>query len=168
MPSIAVVILKGFKWDLIKAGFWQLCYVLATFVSPQILNMVIGFVQNPDEPDWKGYLYTAGLAIVALVSAVSDSRYWDGLRLLGLRIRTCLSCMVYKKTLKLSSASRKEQTAGEVVNLVSVDCQKIEDAITYIHVIWICPLQVSLAIFFLYQEIQWSVFVGNLILYRNG
>ena len=52
-------------------------------------------------------------------------------------------------------------TAGEVVNLLSVDCQKLQDAALFINFMWASPLQVGLAIFFLYQTIGWSVFVGK-------
>ena len=51
--------------------------------------------------------------------------------------------------------------AGEVVNLLSVDCQKLQDAALFINFMWASPLQVGLAIFFLYQTIGWSVFVGK-------
>ena len=52
-------------------------------------------------------------------------------------------------------------SAGEVVNLLSVDCQKLQDAALFINFMWASPLQVGLAIFFLYQTIGWSVFVGK-------
>ena len=51
--------------------------------------------------------------------------------------------------------------AGEVVNLLSVDCQKLQDAALFVNFMWASPLQVGLAIFFLYQTIGWSVFVGK-------
>jgi ATP-binding cassette subfamily C (CFTR/MRP) protein 1 len=53
--------------------------------------------------------------------------------------------------------------AGEIVNLISVDSQKIEDACLMINLMWSCPLQVGLAIYFLYQTIGVSVFVGKTI-----
>ncbi len=51
--------------------------------------------------------------------------------------------------------------AGEIVNLISVDCQKLQDACAFINMMWSCPLQVGLAIYFLYNEIGVSVFVGR-------
>ena len=44
---------------------------------------------------------------------------------------------------------------------MSVDCQKLQDAALFINFMWASPLQVGLAIFFLYQTIGWSVFVGK-------
>jgi hypothetical protein len=52
--------------------------------------------------------------------------------------------------------------AGEILNLISIDSQKIEDACVMFNMMWSCPLQVGLAIFFLYQTIGVSVFVGTL------
>lgn len=57
--------------------------------------------------------------------------------------------------------------AGEVVNLLSVDCQKLQDAALFINFMWASPLQVGLAIFFLYQTIGWSVFVGKITINRS-
>ena len=107
------------------------------------------------------------------------------MRLVGLRLRTALASSIYKKSLRLSNASRKAQTgwitnhflcftkkgfnvlfiyfsAGEIVNLISVDSQKIEDAAIMLNMLWSCPLQVGLAIYFLYDTIGVSVFVGKL------
>lgn len=52
-------------------------------------------------------------------------------------------------------------SAGEIVNLISVDSQKIEDACLMLNLLWSCPLQVGLAIYFLYQTIGVAVFVGK-------
>ena len=56
-----------------------------------------------------------------------------------------------------------EFAAGEIVNLISVDCQKLQDAAAFINMMWSSPLQVGLSIFFLYNEIGVSVFVGKFI-----
>ena len=50
---------------------------------------------------------------------------------------------------------------GEIVNLISVDSQKLEDACMMINIMWSAPLQVGLAIYFLYQTIGAAVFVGK-------
>lgn len=51
--------------------------------------------------------------------------------------------------------------AGEIVNLISVDCQKLQDASLFVNLLWSAPLQVALSIFFLYQQIGVAVFVGK-------
>ena len=49
---------------------------------------------------------------------------------------------------------------GEIVNLMSVDAQRFMDLVTYLHLIWSAPLQIVLAIVFLYIAMGPSVFAG--------
>jgi len=51
----------------------------------------------------------------------------------------------------MSSSSRKDSTVGEIVNLMAVDAQRFMDLTTYLNMIWSAPLQIALAIYFLYD-----------------
>ncbi len=51
-------------------------------------------------------------------------------------------------------------SAGEIVNLISVDCQKLQDACQFLNMMWASPLQVGLSLYFLYNTIGMSVFAG--------
>lgn len=51
-------------------------------------------------------------------------------------------------------------TVGEIVNLMSVDAQRFMDLTTYLHTIWSAPLQIALAMYFLWQELGPSVLAG--------
>ena len=120
-----------------------------------------------------------------MLAAVADSQYWYRMHLLGIRVRTSLTAAIYRKALKLSNKAKKNYTgneskakndcfvfesssnndliyciAGELVNLISVDCQKLEEATMFITFIWSCPLQIGLALYFLYLELGSAVFAG--------
>ena len=101
---------KGFGFCYFVSGIWQFGYIILQFASPQLLNALIAFVQDSSQPSWKGYLYAALLAVVALISAICDSQYWLGVERVGLRLRSAISGAVYRKTLRLSNSSRKTQT----------------------------------------------------------
>lgn len=49
---------------------------------------------------------------------------------------------------------------GEIVNHMSVDAQKLMDLCTYLHIAWSGPLQIILALYFLYQTMGASTFAG--------
>lgn len=49
---------------------------------------------------------------------------------------------------------------GEIVNLMSVDAQRFMDLTTYIHTIWSGPLQICLALYFLWQTLGPSALAG--------
>lgn len=58
---------------------------------------------------------------------------------------------LFFQALVISSAARRTSTVGEMVNLMSVDAQRFMDLITYINMLWSAPLQVVLALYFLWQ-----------------
>ena len=78
----------------------------------------------------------------------------------GLRIRTALISAIYRKALVMSNSARKESTVGEIVNLMAVDAQRFMDLTTYINMLWSAPLQISLALYFLWQILGPSVLAG--------
>ena len=100
------------------------------FASPQLLNVLIAFVEDSSQPDWKGYLYAALLAVVALASAICDSRYWLGVERVGLRLRTSISGAVYRKSLRLSNTSRKTQSGNCIIDMevtISLQYRELND-----------------------------------------
>ena len=64
------------------------------------------------------------------------------------------------QALCLNNKSRREKTVGEIVNLMSVDAQRFMDLMTYFHLIWSAPLQIVLALLFLYFTMGVSIFAG--------
>lgn len=51
----------------------------------------------------------------------------------------------------MSNASRKAATVGEIVNLVSVDVQKLMDLIIYFNGTWLAPIRIIICFVFLWQ-----------------
>ena len=64
------------------------------------------------------------------------------------------------QALKLSNSARQQSTVGEIVNLMSVDAQRFMDLVNYLHLIWSAPLQIVLAVIFLYIDMGPSAFAG--------
>ena len=64
------------------------------------------------------------------------------------------------QSLRLSNSARRQSTVGEIVNLMSVDAQRLMNLATYLHLIWSAPLQIVLAIVLLYITMGPSVFAG--------
>ena len=64
------------------------------------------------------------------------------------------------QALKLSNSARKETTVGEIVNLMSVDAQKIHDIAFNIHELWACFLQLVMAMVYLWYIMGISAFAG--------
>ncbi|XP_025100028.1 multidrug resistance-associated protein 1-like [Pomacea canaliculata] len=63
----------------------------------------------------------------------------------------------------MNSAARRLAASGEIINLMSVDCQRIQDAM-FFFVTWTTPLQVIIVVGVLYLYIGPSVFAGVIVL----
>jgi ATP-binding cassette, subfamily C (CFTR/MRP), member 1 len=157
--SIVPALIKAFGGTFVFGSCLKLVQDVLTFASPQILKLLINFVSS-DDPDWKGFLYAGLLFGVAATQTLFLSQYFHRMFLVGLRIRTSLISAIFRKALVLSNSARKSSTVGEIVNLMSVDAQRFMDLVTYLNMIWSAPLQISLAIYFLWQILGPSVLAG--------
>lgn len=72
---------------------------------------------------------------------------------LGEQLITCSSPAVYLQALVITNSVKRESTVGELVNLMSVDAQRIMDVAPFLNMLWSGPLQIMLAIYFLWQVI---------------
>lgn len=161
--SIVPALIKAFGRTFVFGSILKLVNDLMTFISPQVLRLLINFVSE-DEPMWKGYLYAGLLFGTASVQTLFLAQYFHRMFLVGLRIRTALISTIFRKSLILSNAARKESTVGEIVNLMAVDAQRFMDLVTYLNMIWSAPLQIGLAIYFLWQILGPSVLSGLAIM----
>ena len=64
----------------------------------------------------------------------------------------------------LNNKSRRQYTAGEMVNLMSVDATKVQEMMARLNGLWFCPFQILVTIFFLYRTMGWSIFAGVAVL----
>lgn len=157
--SILPALIKAFGGTFLFGSCLKLFQDVLTFASPQILRLLIDFVGS-DQPTWRGYLFAGLLFGIASTQTLFLAQYFHRMFLVGLRIRTALISSIFRKALVMSNAARKESTVGEIVNLMAVDAQRFMDLVTYLNMIWSAPLQISLAIYFLWQILGPSVLAG--------
>ncbi|XP_029673301.1 multidrug resistance-associated protein 1 isoform X1 [Formica exsecta] len=159
VASILPPICKAFGATFMFGAFLKLIQDIMTFISPQILKLLIAFIEGEEEM-WKGYFYSVLLLLTAILQTLILSQYFHRMFLVGLRIRTALIAAIYRKALRMSNAARKESTLGEIVNLMSVDAQRFMDLTAYINMIWSAPLQIALALYFLWEILGPAVLAG--------
>ncbi|XP_063974569.1 multidrug resistance-associated protein 1 isoform X1 [Diachasmimorpha longicaudata] len=157
--SILIPLCRAFGPTFIFGAFLKLSQDIMIFIGPKVLELLIEFIKG-NEPNWKGYFYSALLFLTAVLQTLVLSQYFNRMFIVGLRIRTALIAAIYRKALRMSNSARKESTVGEIVNLMSVDAQRFMDLIAYINMIWSAPLQIALALYFLWGILGPSVLAG--------
>uniref|UniRef100_A0A8D2PN58 ABC-type glutathione-S-conjugate transporter n=1 Tax=Zosterops lateralis melanops TaxID=1220523 RepID=A0A8D2PN58_ZOSLA len=135
------------------------------FCLPDILSVLCGlsiilllscslflkFIEDEAAPSWLGYFYAFSMFLLGCLQTLFEQRYMYMCLVLGLRLRTAVTGLVYRKILVMSNASRKAATTGEIVNLVSVDVQKLMDLIIYFNGTWLAPIRIVICFVFLWQ-----------------
>ncbi|XP_017065419.2 multidrug resistance-associated protein 1 isoform X4 [Drosophila eugracilis] len=163
MASIMPPIYKSFGGVFLFGALMKLFTDVLTFAQPQVLSLIITFVEAQEtvaEPEWKGILYAVLLFVLAAAQTFILGQYFHRMFIVGLRIRTALINAIYRKALRISNSTKKESTVGEIVNLMAVDAQRFMELTTYLNMIWSAPLQIGLALYFLWQQLGPSVLAG--------
>ena len=115
------------------------------------LKHIIAFPEPVSEgcsqsPVWQGVLYSVTLMLVSMVQTILLSMYFYKMYLVAVAMwtwtKTSIISAIYRKSLVVTAESKKGSTSGEIVNLMSVDAQKISDTKPYLNMLWSSPLQV--------------------------
>ncbi|XP_036912751.1 ATP-binding cassette sub-family C member 3 isoform X2 [Sturnira hondurensis] len=159
-PSFLKALLVTFGPGFLVSSCFMLAQDLLSFVNPQLLSVLIRFISNPTAPNWWGFL-VAGLMFMCSVMQTlflhQANRY---VFVMGLRLRTGIIGLIYRKALVISNSVRRESTVGEIVNLMSVDAQHFMNLTPFLNLLWSGPLHIILAIYFLWQNLGPSVLAG--------
>uniref|UniRef100_A0A8C0FAY3 Multidrug resistance-associated protein 1 n=1 Tax=Bubo bubo TaxID=30461 RepID=A0A8C0FAY3_BUBBB len=158
--SLFKVLYKTFGPYFLMSFLFKAAHDLLMFAGPEILKLLINFVNNKAAPNWQGYFYTGLLFVCACLQTLILHQYFHICFVTGMRLKTAIVGVIYRKALVITNSARKTSTVGEIVNLMSVDAQRFMDLATYINMIWSAPLQVILALYLLWQNLGPSVLAG--------
>lgn len=127
---------------------------ISSYVGPYLIDDFINFLSEKKFRSLgSGYLLALAFLAAKMVETIAQRQWIFGARQLGLRLRSALISEIYQKGLRLSSKSRQSHTSGEIINLMSVDVQRMTDFIWYLNIIWMLPIQISLAVFVLHTNL---------------
>ncbi|XP_061266628.1 ATP-binding cassette sub-family C member 4-like isoform X8 [Bos javanicus] len=137
-------------------------------VQPIFLGKMISYVENYDPNDsaalHEAYGYAAGLSACVLVWAVLHHLYFYHMQRVGMRLRVAVCHMIYRKALRLSSPAMGKTTTGQIVNLLSNDVNRFDQVTTFLHYLWVGPLQAIAVTALLWMEIGMSCLAGMAVL----
>ncbi|XP_063760007.1 multidrug resistance-associated protein 1-like [Eleginops maclovinus] len=130
------------------------------FAVPQVLSLLLGFMRDKDTAMWKGFLYAALLFLLSCLQSLLNHHYMFHCFTVGMRLKTAVMGLVYRKCLLISGPARQQCTMGEIINLVSADTQKLMDVVVYFNSVWITPIEITLCFYFLWQLLGLSALAG--------
>lgn len=132
---------------------------LFDLLSPLILQLLIAFVTS-NEPVWHGILYIAVLVMIDAIGSQLTTQFWNLNTITSIRMRSALISAVYKKSLKISQTSKQTSTVGEIVNLMSVDTERMGEMLIHLPLLFTCPIQIGVAVYMMYNILGVSALIG--------
>ncbi|KFQ36515.1 Canalicular multispecific organic anion transporter 2, partial [Merops nubicus] len=159
-PSFLKALLRTFGPYFLIGSFFKLIQDLLSFVNPQLLSVLIAFIKNKDAPAWWGFLIAALMFICAVLQTLILHQHFQYCFVTGMRLRTGITGVIYRKSLVITNSAKRSSTVGEIVNLMSVDAQRFMDLMTFLNMLWSAPLQIFLALYFLWETLGPSVLAG--------
>ncbi|KAH9501054.1 hypothetical protein DERF_011922 [Dermatophagoides farinae] len=179
------ILIYQFGGEFIRISFIKLIPTLTTFIGPLLLDRLIKFttttttntssIIDNEQPQWHGYFYVIAMFILFVNESILNSYSDYQLMILALKIRSCLTASIYRRLLlsknignmTMNTNLKRKQTlntSGQIVNLMSTDTQRIFEYVKNVNLFWICPLQITIAIFMLWQLLGYASLAGLAVL----
>ncbi|CAL1527543.1 unnamed protein product [Lymnaea stagnalis] len=160
-PSLLRVLFRLVWKNALTATLQKVVADFFLYMGPSLLGVLIQLLQNPEKDRvWKAYIVSFGLVVCGMMKALLFAHSMYRSSVIGIHMKTTLVAAIYRKALTVSSSAKKGSTIGEIVNLMSVDCQRLQEIMTIFFFMWTTPLQILIAVVFLYLTIGPSVLTG--------
>ncbi|CAJ0633095.1 12600_t:CDS:10 [Entrophospora sp. SA101] len=148
-PSILRTLIKTFGISYAFLGIYKLFAASFLFIgSYYLLNELIKYIEQEKDGSGQGtaHVYAVGMFLCALFSSIFVHQLIAESTRIGVQVRAALMVLIYRKALKLSTVRGR---IGDIVNLVSNDCNRIAEACVNLHFIWSSALEITALIILL-------------------
>ncbi|KAG5872834.1 hypothetical protein JTB14_020338 [Gonioctena quinquepunctata] len=162
-PSLLAALFTCFGKNYVILGIIQLCFKTAVlFVQPTAVEHFINwFKEDPDSASRSDLYRNAALIIgISLVTTIYNHNYQQYLTEVGIKVRTAIAALIYRKALRLGSNSLSSSTMGKIVTLITKDVFAFEKALTFVNDMWIGLVQIAIVAYMIYCRIGISVLAG--------
>lgn len=158
--SLLKALNSTFGWEYYSLGILKLMADLAGFAGPLLLNLLVSYVENKNEPEVHGVYYAIGLLVSTFVGSLCSTQFDYNMQVVGLKIRCSVITTVYKKALRVSSVSSSKFSTGEIVNFMSTDTDRVVNFCPSFHAFWSLPFQVGVSLYLLHSQVGLAFLAG--------
>jgi len=134
-PNLFWTTMGAYQSQWVPIMIFRIVASTLTYVLPALLNELLSFIGSYSTPNPApvslGVILAFGMFFASILNSFFMAQYFQASLNVGVEIRTALIAMIYRKSLKLSSAAKQKSTAGEINNHMSVDAERWNDAITF-------------------------------------
>jgi len=150
-PLLAWCVLRLFAGEFLAGAALKAARDVFLFLGPYVLARLIAYVEEAAPSRAVGLFWAACMSALFFAQALVFNQYFDRMFKLGARIRSALTDLLYKQSLRLSHAARRRTAAGHMTNLVAVNAQSLNEFPHYLNMAWSCLANIAVCIVLLGQ-----------------
>ncbi|VFR02406.1 unnamed protein product [Cuscuta campestris] len=147
--------------DISWMALFCLLNTLASYAGPYLIDAFVQYLDgkkknlssSSSSSSYYPYLLVSSFFAAKLVECLMQMHSEFRVGVVGIRTKAVLMEGICNKVLTLSCVSRQRHTSGEMINLMSVDAERVGEFSVYMHDPWIIILQVTLALLILYRDL---------------
>lgn len=168
-PSLTIAMARAFGGQFLQGGFFKVLQDILAFTQPQLLRLLIKFVTGYAKGDEsatavQGFSIALAMFSVTVLQTVFLHQYFHRVFEVGMKLKSSLTAAIYQKSLVLAAEERGTKTTGDIVNLMSVDTQRLQDLTQYGQTLWSGPFQIILCLVSLHNLLGNSMWAGVLVM----
>ncbi|KAJ3277152.1 hypothetical protein HDV01_000204 [Terramyces sp. JEL0728] len=161
-PSIKAALREVFGFEYGMIAIYKILWTFFTWAGTfqlipgawYLLNLMLNFLSvSSTEPDFNGHMYAMALFLAGLFSSIAIHQQYAECNRVGVKVKAALMGVIYRKSLRLS---RVKGGAGEVLNILTAEVQRVNDFVANFHFLWAAFMEVALILGLSFYQIQIS------------
>eukprot|EP01065_Artemidia_motanka_P038578 TRINITY_DN4742_c0_g1_i1.p1 TRINITY_DN4742_c0_g1~~TRINITY_DN4742_c0_g1_i1.p1 ORF type:complete len:1315 (+),score=399.91 TRINITY_DN4742_c0_g1_i1:72-3947(+) len=159
-PSLLRAVVHAFWWRYFLIGFVGLCEWACALTQPVLAARLMDWNDDPDAPQSEGWILGATFIVIAFLQSYLHHPFFYEVMQAGMRVRIACTDLVFRKMLKLSTASLQRTTTGHLINLVSNDTERFDQASPFLHFIWISCVKAPIVLWMMWRQVGAASLAG--------
>ncbi|KAJ3115025.1 hypothetical protein HK100_001489 [Physocladia obscura] len=163
-PSSVGILIEMFGRGFFPLGIMKFTSDMCGCGAPLLLQVIIAYIKNSTgispPAHYLGFMYAIALFVVNMTSSTCIQFFFSRAAAYGMSVRAALTGAIFRKSLRLSGASRQKFNSGHITNIISTDLIRTELFILLFHLQWTFPVQIIVIVALLIHIIGVSALAG--------
>jgi len=154
-PSILKAIIRAFGKGFALLAIWEILWIIFTWTGfYYLVKRAVRYIEHHKQgiaDEYIGYLNAFAFLLTFIFSTICHNQLHIQCTKVGIRVRSGLMVLIYRKLLTLSTLTNG---MGNIVNLISNDCNRIAEVCVNLHYCWSSLLEAIVVCVLAYIEIE--------------
>ncbi|XP_074031109.1 probable multidrug resistance-associated protein lethal(2)03659 [Leptinotarsa decemlineata] len=165
-PSLIKALCSIFLFEIFMLWIIVFAAEIIRLSQPMLISMLLTLYDENQVAENQKYLYIySGLIVLSLLITVFLMHTFQlQIMQVGMKMRIACCSLVYRKALRLNKSALAETTIGQMVNLLSNDVGRFDQATHFMHHLIMGPVETLVVMILCYFSIGYTGLIGAVFL----